>query len=192
MENKKDALIINLFGGPGAGKSTTAGGVFTILKMHDVECELVLEYAKDLVWEERHKTFKDQQYLFAKQNHRLWRVRDRVDVAITDCPLMVSPVYGKKYNTGSKAFNENVICVTKGYNNLNIVLTRTQKYNPNGRNENEDQAKEIDTLIEKVLDDNGMPFTKVGTNFEGINSIAELILKDLGKTLLFKFTKEAQ
>ena len=174
---KRNALIVNLFGGPGVGKSTTAAGVFTLLKLHDVECELITEYAKDLVWEERHKTFRDQQYIFAKQNHRLWRVHDRVDVVVTDCPLMLSPIYGERYKTGSLEFNKNVEQVTDTYNNLNIVLERTKKYNQNGRNETEDEARDVDNAIKRVLADYGMPWTVVPGNFEGINQIFELVTK---------------
>ena len=50
----KGALCVNLFGGPGIGKSTTAAGVFNLLKLHGIETELITEFAKDLVWEERY------------------------------------------------------------------------------------------------------------------------------------------
>lgn len=74
MDVKIKTLIINLFGGPAAGKSTAATGIFCLLKMHWVRCELVTEFAKDLVWEERYKTLKNQQCVFGKQYHKIWRV----------------------------------------------------------------------------------------------------------------------
>ena len=178
---ERNALIVNLFGGPGVGKSTTAAGVFTLLKLHDVECELITEYAKDLVWEERHKTFFDQQYIFAKQNHRLWRVHDKVDVVVTDCPLMLSPIYGERYKTGSLEFDKNVEKVVDTYNNLNIVLERTKKYNQNGRNETEDEAREVDATIKRVLAEYGMSWTTIPGNFEGINKIFKLVTKEDSK-----------
>lgn len=39
--------VINLFAGPGSGKSTTCAGVFSKLKLAGVNCEMALEYAKD-------------------------------------------------------------------------------------------------------------------------------------------------
>lgn len=183
---EKDALVINLFGGPGVGKSTTAAGVFSILKLHDVECELIPEYAKDLVWEERHKTFKDQQYLFAKQHHRLWRIKDRVDVAITDCPLMLSPIYGNRYGVTNPGFEVNVVEVVNSFRNKNIILNRTKKYNSNGRNETEDQAKEVDNMIKRSLEENKMPWVDVPGNFQGINEVAKVILKELRISPKFK------
>lgn len=44
-------LYVNLYGGPGTGKSTGASYIFSKLKLAGVEAELVTEYAKDLVWE---------------------------------------------------------------------------------------------------------------------------------------------
>ena len=52
MESKKLPLVVALMGSPGAGKSTLASYVFSRLKMLDVNCELVNEFAKDKVWEE--------------------------------------------------------------------------------------------------------------------------------------------
>ncbi len=55
--------VVNLFGGPSAGKSTTAAGVFALLKLHDLRSELVTEFAKDLTWEKREKTLNNQYYI---------------------------------------------------------------------------------------------------------------------------------
>ena len=41
-------MIINLFGGPGTGKSTGAAYIFAKLKMCGVNCELITEFAKDM------------------------------------------------------------------------------------------------------------------------------------------------
>jgi hypothetical protein len=177
INKNKKALIVNLFGGPSVGKSTTAAGVFSLLKLHDVECELITEYAKDLVWEERHKTFFDQQYIFAKQNHRLWRVHDKVDIVVTDCPLMLSPIYGQRYGTTNESFSNNVVDVVGSYNNFNVLLTRTKRYNQNGRNETEDEAKEVDAAIKETLTKYNMKWREVAGNFEGINEIVRIVLK---------------
>ena len=170
--------VVNLYGGPGVGKSTTAAGIFSLLKLHDVECELITEYAKDLVWEERFKTFKNQHYIFGKQYHRLWRVADKVDVAVTDCPLMLSIIYGDRYKTTSNNFKKNVVDVVNSFDNLNVVLTRTKEYNSNGRNETEDEAKDVDAAVTKYLCYYCMPFAEVPGNFEGINEIVRYILDD--------------
>lgn len=47
----RKCTVINLFGGPSAGKSTLAAGVFYNLKCMGINCELITEYPKDKVWE---------------------------------------------------------------------------------------------------------------------------------------------
>lgn len=47
----KNTLIVNLVAGPGTGKSTTMAGVFYKLKSLGIDCEMVTEFAKELVWE---------------------------------------------------------------------------------------------------------------------------------------------
>ena len=81
-------IIINLFAGPGSGKSTTCAGLFSKLKLAGINCEMVLEYAKELVWENNLETLDDQIYIFAEQLHRINRLKNKVDVIITDLLFM--------------------------------------------------------------------------------------------------------
>jgi len=48
---KNKALLVNLFAGPGTGKSTTMAGLFSELKFMGVNCEQAPEFAKEKVWE---------------------------------------------------------------------------------------------------------------------------------------------
>ena len=59
-------LVVNLFGVPGAGKSTGAAYVFSKLKMKGINAELVTEFAKDIVWENNSRGLKNQEYIFGK------------------------------------------------------------------------------------------------------------------------------
>ena len=59
----KETLVVNLFGGPGTGKSTMMAGIFAKLKSLGYEC---LEFAKELVWENRLETFSDEAILIRK------------------------------------------------------------------------------------------------------------------------------
>ena len=54
--------IINLYGGPGAGKSTSASDLFVILKERGVNAELAREYVKRWAWERRGISPYDQFY----------------------------------------------------------------------------------------------------------------------------------
>jgi hypothetical protein len=93
--------------------------------MHNVDCEYVSEFAKDLVWENREKSLKNQIYIFSKQYHKLWRVNGIVDVIITDSPLLLSLIYANE--TAAEKFKEMVIEEFLSFNNLNYLLKRTKK-----------------------------------------------------------------
>ena len=70
------AIVINLFGGPCCGKSTVSAGLYYELKCMGVECELTGEYAKDKTWDDHQSVLKNQPYVFGKQLHRIWSLKD--------------------------------------------------------------------------------------------------------------------
>ena len=151
------ALVINLFGGPGCGKSTTMARLFADLKAMGYNVEMVSEFAKDLVYEQRQETMKDELYIFAKQHHRLFRVADKVDIIITDRPLLLTNIYAKLYLPEDEFRNDLVRLVRTTFNNfrnINILLNRNGiQYQTEGRLQNLEESKEIDemTLEELVL-----------------------------------------
>ncbi len=179
-------LLINLFAGPGSGKSTTAAGVFSLLKMHDVNCELVTEFAKDLTWEGRHKALGNQYYVWGKQHHRLWRIKDQVDVIITDSPIILGLIYGKDK---PKCFRDTVLDSFNEFNNMNYFLKRLKVYNPKGRNQTEDEAKSLDADVIEVLVSNNIEYISVPGNHSGITQITEEALEKLHKPLNYRIMK---
>lgn len=138
--NTNKTTIINLIGSPGTGKSTIASELFAKMKWAGVDVELVSEYAKELVWEQRHETFKNELYIFAKQHHRLFRLKDKVDYIITDRPLLLSIFYNNKYGGGSENFKNIVLEEIDKFNNINIFLRRTKPYVNKGRNQTEEES----------------------------------------------------
>lgn len=186
MEN---TLYVNLFAGPSAGKSTTCAGVFNLLKLHDVDTEIVTEFAKDLVWEGRAKTIDNQRYLFGKQHHRIWRLNGSVNVVVTDSPLLLSLVYGKLNSNVSDYFFADVKKAYDDFNNINFFLERQKKYNPNGRMQNEEEARSIDKLIKDMLDDYEYKYDLVPGTYDAVNIIAETVLNLLDKKIKFKLNK---
>lgn len=151
-------IIVNLFAGPGSGKSTTCAGVFSALKLAGINCEMSLEYAKDKVWEESIKTLDNQIYIFGKQLHRLWRLKDKVDVIITDSPLPLSIYYDK---SDSEHFKNLVMEQFNSFTNLNFFILRDDTYNPKGRLQTESEAIEIDKNLRTVLKDNDIKYFSV-------------------------------
>lgn len=168
--------VVNLFGGPGTGKSTTAAGLFHLMKLQSMEVELVTEYAKDLVWSERNTMFTEQDYIFAKQNHRLRRLRGKVDWVVTDSPIILGHFYMPDDFPGKEPFSQFVNEMYDSYDNINIFLTREKAYNPNGRNQTEDEAIELDSRIKIYLATNNISFTTVLANKDAPSMILESII----------------
>ena len=169
------AIVINLFAGPGVGKSTTAARIFAELKLMGVNCEMALEFAKDKVWEESFKTMDDQIYIFGKQFHKIWRLKDKVDVIITDSPLPISIVYDKE---NSQAFHTLIMEQFNKFTNFNFLLERGSEYQTEGRVQTEEEAKEVDNTVKRVLDENGIKYTTLP--IDGAYSvITDFIMREL-------------
>jgi hypothetical protein len=148
-------LVVNMLAGPGAGKSTVAAGLFAELKLRNINAELVTEYAKDRVWEEAFRTLDNQIYMFAKQHHRIWRILGKVNVVVTDSPMLLSLHYGKDV---SDTFRKLVLEEHRKTTSLNIFLERLKPYQPIGRVQTQDEAEGIDRDIESVLIQHGIDY----------------------------------
>lgn len=149
---QRNLKVINIFGGPGTGKSTTAAYIFHDMKCSGKNVELVTEYAKDMVWEGRGNILADQLYMAAKQNRKLERLVDQgLEMAITDSPLILGALYQPPgYYSLFEPF---LVEVFNSYKNFNIYLKRSTEYNPLGRNQTLEEAVIIDeqnlALLEK-------------------------------------------
>jgi len=144
-------IIVNFYGGPGSGKSTAAARNFSELKDLGYNVELATEYAKDLTWQESFNVLKNQIYIFGKQQHRIWRLDGKVQIILTDSPLLLSTVYAADETTD--LFKSMVIEEYRKRPTINIFLNRTKPYNTSGRSQSEEAAIELDKKIrEKVLE----------------------------------------
>lgn len=144
--------VINLFAGPGTGKSTTAAALFAELKYRNVNAELIQEAAKDAAWEGRSgKFFAAQQYILGEQSWRQWRLKGDVDIAVTDSPLPMGLVYMRD-DFKARSLREMVLeDFNRNYDNFNVFITRNKPYNNKGRLQDENEAKELDGLIKDML-----------------------------------------
>lgn len=153
--------VVNLFGTPGAGKSTGAAYIFSKLKMRGYNVELVTEFAKDKVWEKNEEVFKNQAYIFGKQSFKMSRCKDKVDIVVTDSPLLLSALYNEDPVLGEK-FNEVVAAVFNSYNNINFFIERCKPYNPIGRNQTEEESDALRENLIKLLRDNAdQPYSTI-------------------------------
>ena len=178
LENIYNMLMVNLFGAPGAGKSTGAAYIFSQLKIRDVNAELVTEFAKDKTWERNKKALENQMYMFGKQLFRITRCQDDVDVIITDSPLLLNTIYNHNPILGEE-FNNLVFKIFNSYNNLNYYIKRVKKYNPLGRNQTEEESDQIADKVLKMLNDRKVEFTSVEGQLNNYSQIVEDVMEVL-------------
>lgn len=174
-------LRVYLYGGPGTGKSTTAALVFGQLKQHGLNAELVTEYAKDLTWEKRFNALAYQPYMAGKQMWRMERLEGQVDVAVSDTSPLLSMIYGKDLHEG---FCDWLSDDYRSHPTLNFMLMRDleRTYNPQGRNQTEEEARALDQAIRQMLWSRGFKFFEVGVASDSpahIDSICSEIHKAL-------------
>lgn len=132
METK----VINLFGNPGSGKSTIASYLFSELKSRNIETELVVDVAKEMVWDEDWNKLYNQILVFGKQLQNIDRLSNKVEYIITDSPLLLQIGFYKERNLPApKQFKKLCIAYTKKYNNINIYLKPNRIISAVGRAE---------------------------------------------------------
>jgi hypothetical protein len=153
-------ISINLYGGPGIGKSTLAADLYAELKRRGIRAELVGEFAKELTYEFAYNIMADQHYLFAVQAHRMWRLEQSgVEVAVCDSPLLLNLAYDREPNNGS--FVPYVIDTYKKYTNFDYVLERNEQYwDKDKRNGDVSDAVQMDSKIDAILLDIWHDFPK--------------------------------
>lgn len=168
------SLFVNLYGAPGAGKSTTRAGVFYRLKLAGYNVEEVPEFAKDLTWEGRMFALGVQPYVFGKQLRNMLRVADKVDVAITDSPVLLAGFYADKYPNGSAPANFRETTISSQHAlkpSLSYYIRRVKKFNPAGRNQTADESDAIGDEIIKFLDNADVSYTLVDGNEKAVETI---------------------
>jgi hypothetical protein len=171
----KKLIVINLYSGPGAGKSTSCSQIFSYLKWNNINCEQVSEYAKKLTWRKNYKQLKNQLYVFAKQYNEIFMVEDEVDIVVTDSPLLLSIIYDSEKDEDLKRI---VLQKYNRYKNINIFINRKKSYHPIGRSQNKEEAKQLDDEIFHLLNELGETYQIVDGTYEDILKLSkELVLK---------------
>lgn len=171
--------VINLVAGPGAGKSTIAAGLFYELKVSGINAELVTEFVKSLAWEGITPNAFDQPYIFGQQAKRESSLYNKVDILVTDSPLILSPIYEAYYNQNSvmldSVFKFLERAKENGVEHKYFFLNRTKPYVQHGRFESYDVALTIDNIIKTKLVEWNIPFFNVDCG--DINKVKYILSK---------------
>lgn len=116
-KSKRSPLLINLFAGPSAGKTTAALELTAALKKKGFNVEYVSEYAKELVLENKTELLKNQVHVTDEQFHRLDRLRNSgVEIIVTDSPVLLGKVYGE--GKISREYGEKLLTYHNSFDNF--------------------------------------------------------------------------
>lgn len=153
------AKIINLFGGPGAGKTTLAAAIFHSLKVLHLNAEIISEFPKDMIVEQNAQSLENQFYITANQGYRIWCAAKVYDYVIVDSPILLGAIYNKNQNIAME-FNAFLLKYHNEFDNINIFLKRAKNliHRMSGRVHDIEEAIRKDKEIRDFLDNNNLPY----------------------------------
>ncbi len=158
----KNTTIIHIFGGPHAGKSVLAADVYSLMKKSAKfgSVELVQEFAKELVWQERFEELSDQRIVTAGQIQKTMPLNGRVDYLISDSPLHLGLVYAGSQLDGVEELI--LDCASQFARIINVFVRRgNTAFEQEGRVHNEEQSKHLDDEIRQMLDAYGVEYVEI-------------------------------
>lgn len=135
-------LNVDLYSGPGVGKSVLMSRLYTALKLAGIHAEMVPEYAKELTYTGELKN-TTQREIATEQLRRQSILQGHVQVAITDSGIPLSLAYcNEKERSELSGF---ILEGMAGWKNINVLLHRDvlDSYEPGGRNQTPEEAHHI-------------------------------------------------
>lgn len=171
VSQNKEPIVINGYGGPGAGKSTACLEITAALKKEGYNAEYVQEYAKELVYEKDMEMLDgspEHQYeILKEQTRRMDRLYDQVDFIVTDSPVMLNIIYNKQLTPEY----ESLVNELQGeYINYYFFMERdASNFEEEGRIHNLTESIEKDNEIKDMLQKNEIKYKTY--NHENVNEI---------------------
>tara|TARA_B110000503_G_scaffold121139_1_gene184445 strand:+ start:99 stop:641 length:543 start_codon:yes stop_codon:yes gene_type:complete len=171
--------LINLFCGPGGGKSSIASGLTYKLKKKHITCDNPYEFPKILAWDDNHSAIQDQLYVLANQHRGIVKSFGKVDYIVLDSPIILSLVYRSVYEGTSypatlygEHFDKMVLDIHNQYDNINILLKRGEgNHNDKERYQSLEESKLLDAEIENTLIKYNIPYISVDVNNKTLKNI---------------------
>jgi hypothetical protein len=177
---RKRTLVVEFYAGPSVGKSTDAADLYQILKKRGIDAEMSREYVKRWAWEGRGVEALDEFYIFAKQVREESVLLGKVDVVVSDRPVLMSAVYADLYAPAE--IRDGVVAAVRsyysaaadaGHRRVAVLLPRIHQYVEAGRFEDEAGALLVDRIVENwvgamMLEDAPRRHTKAPVIFDGL------------------------
>tara|TARA_R100001463_G_scaffold17250_4_gene44310 strand:- start:8494 stop:9027 length:534 start_codon:yes stop_codon:yes gene_type:complete len=174
--------LVNLFGGPGIGKSGIAAGITYKLKKKHISCNNPYEFPKTIAWDNNLPAIKDQLYIFANQHRGIAQAYGKVDYIIIDSPILFSTIYHTYYTNGYPAeyyrqpFHDLVVDLHKQYDSINILLDRGESvHNDDERFQDLEESIVIDKLCKTILDKHDIPYHTIKVDKNAVKKIMKLL-----------------
>lgn len=171
LKRDKTPVVINGYGGPGAGKSTACMEIAAALKKAGYGAEYVQEYAKELVYDKNMEMLdgsaKNQFEILKEQTRRVDRLYDQVDFIVTDSPILLNEIYNKEL---TPEYRDIVGKIQNSYSNFSFFIERdVSNFEEEGRIHNLAESIQKDQEIRDMLLDNDIKYKTY--NHENINEI---------------------
>jgi len=177
------ALVVNMYGGPGRGKSTTAYKLIGMLKANNYKAELVVESAKEAAYTNAIHKLQDQVFLIAMHNHDLRVLDNQVDIIITDGSLLNCLAYCSEDQQIEIDLAKELY---KRFNNIGFIVPRKANYMKYGRSQTKEEAVELDNKIFQSI--SYLPENEridlqhlEGNDEEVLNTIYKHVIEKIGK-----------
>ncbi len=171
-------LVINLFAGAGAGKSTVALLLAGLLKQSGVDCEYVDEWHKMSVWLNHGNVLEHPEMMLANQHQKLWALDGKVKVVVSDCPLLLFAPYAREYILGYPydEFETMSLALNRKYKNFNIWINRNPSiFKQEGRVQTLEESIAMDNKIKAFVEQHEMIHTHVDNNFNDVDRLSVYI-----------------
>lgn len=165
----KNTLIIDIYGGPGSGKSSTAKMLSGLISSLGYTSETPEEYPKYLIHKEDYKSLENQIGIFREHKSRIDDLLGKYDFIISDSPTLMQNIYIKE-RYGKKEYKnlrKLVKLEHKKHNDkrVSFFLNRKHNFKEIGRVQNEEQALEKSKQIKEYLIKNKVNFFEYDTHF---------------------------
>lgn len=171
--------VINIIGGPGCDKSLYSSAIILNLNLRQKSVEQIPDYAKSLVWQKDFESLKNQYQIAQRQFEMIDLLDGQVQYLVTECPLPQVLYYNENYADNICDVAKTRLHILEWYqrhDNLNILVERgDKKYSHTGRFQDEEQAREIDKALKKILLREGIPFTALSPEIAEINAFARAL-----------------
>lgn len=150
---ERTTVVINAYGGPGSGKTTSCMNICAALKKEGYNAEYVQEYAKELVYEGNVEMLDGsaghQFEMLKEQMHRMDRLMGKTDFIVTDSPLLLNTVYNQQL---TPVYEKMVSELAGHFTNFSYFMKRDDKnFQQEGRIHDLKQSKQKDAEIQALL-----------------------------------------